>query len=262
MQTEAAIGGCAYTGLTDLYFNPSGTIDVYSPGTRPGAADLKGYCPVNGTFNPSSYPGFNGVIYVSNLPPSTTCSLSTDTTPPASPGAFGDTLGQIIRAGDLNQLENEDNGPASTWGSSGVNPNAYDCHNGDAFVGGTMSGQLTVGADNNDVIYQNLTYADDKSGNTVNSDGINVLGLEPQGSVQIYHPVFCPGWTTDSVASGTAPAYTSCATVSTEPAVGHMLRRFGLSDELCPGRRALLQRGVHQRELVLRTEPRPAEHDG
>ena len=193
LKQEAISGGCLYQGLTYFAFNGN-NITVYSPGTPLGTAGLSGACPVNGTFNPSSNANFNGVIYVQNL--SSTCTLY-----PINPSTT--PFGTILQANDLNQLVNDPSG------SAGFNANAYDCHDGDAFVGGSMAGQLTIGSDNDAVVYQDLLYNDD-SGTAVSSTSSNVLGLEPQNSVQIYHPVTCPGWTTTSVAKGTEPSYASC----------------------------------------------------
>ncbi|MGH9102196.1 MAG: hypothetical protein ACRDYD_04320 [Acidimicrobiales bacterium] len=173
LQQQAKAGGCVYHGLTYLYFDPSGAVDVYSQGGDAGSG-WSG-CVSDGSFTPSGT--FNGIIYVQNVANDTSCSLA-----PGFPGQPS-----IIQTSDLNQLQNDPSG------NSGVNPNAYDCHNGDAFVGGNLSGQLTVGTENNIVVYQDLTYADD-SGYTVKPSGSNVLGLEPQGSVQLYHPVYCPGF--------------------------------------------------------------------
>jgi hypothetical protein len=196
---QAKASGCTYQGLTYFYFNSSGTIDVYSPSTPSGTAGLAGACPVSGVFTPSSNPSFNGVIYVQNLANSTSCTLSTAAHNTASGTVTN--LGSIIQDNDMGQLENEDLGQTAPYGAKGVNPNAYDCHNGDAFVGGNLNGQITVGTDNNVVVYQNLEYADD-TGTTVNANSGNVLGLEPKGSVQIYNPVSCPNWSTTNVASG------------------------------------------------------------
>lgn len=217
--TQAQSSGCAYTGITYIYFHSDGTMDVYSPGTPAGTAGLSGACPVNGTWNPSASSSFNGVIYVQNLSSSTSCTLSTAANAPSTPGAFGNTLGRIIQDQDLNELENEDvpNATPATWGATATNAQAYDCHNGDAFVGGTPSGQLTVGTDNNVEVYQNLIYADStlQSGSwVINANGSNVVGLEPKGSVQLYHPVSCAGWTTSAVQHGTQPTYASCATAA------------------------------------------------
>jgi Tfp pilus assembly protein PilX len=196
---QAQTGGCIYQGLTYLYFNSSGTIDIYSPSTPSGTAGLSGACPVAGVFTPSSNPAFNGVIYVQNLANSASCTLSTAAHDTAT-GTVAN-LGAIIQDNDMAQLEIEDLGQTAPYGAKGVNPNAFDCHNGDAFVGGNVDGQFTVGADDNIVVYQNLEYADD-TGNTVNANSSNVLGLEPKGSVKIYNPVSCPNWTTSNVASG------------------------------------------------------------
>ena len=60
---------------------------------------------------------------------------------------------------------------------------------------------MTVGASNNVVVYQNLTYANTTytinnatTPPSVQATGGDVIGLEPTNDVIIYHPVNCPNW--------------------------------------------------------------------
>jgi len=59
---------------------------------------------------------------------------------------------------------------------------SYECRKGDVFIRGTLKGRLTVAAENNVVIINDLVYAGGTAGN-------DILGLIANEYVEIYHPV-------------------------------------------------------------------------
>ncbi|HTG47091.1 MAG TPA: pilus assembly PilX N-terminal domain-containing protein [Actinomycetota bacterium] len=150
--------GCLFTGPTSITLNSNGTMTVVSPFTKWPA-------PPNNCQPGTNIPlPANGVIYVQNVPAS-----STD--PNYSASCITST--QI-------------GGTATVQQPLGY-PQKYDisqygCMNGDAFVKGSLKGRLSIAADNNIDVIGNLTYA----GGTGGSD---LLGLVANNFVEIYHPV-------------------------------------------------------------------------
>jgi len=65
--------------------------------------------------------------------------------------------------------------------TSGWTP-TYHCSYGNAFVSGSLSGKVTVAARQDIVVTGNLTYAGGRT-------GTDALGLIPNGSAWVYHPV-------------------------------------------------------------------------
>jgi Tfp pilus assembly protein PilV len=64
----------------------------------------------------------------------------------------------------------------------------YDCHKGNAYVSGDVSGRTTVGTSNDIVITDDLVYANDDL-TTPQFEGGDSLGLVPQNFAWVYHPV-------------------------------------------------------------------------
>jgi hypothetical protein len=166
-QVNITLGGtgCLYTGPTKITLNSSGTMDVVSPfsvGTNPvtGAARNRNGCGV-GLNQPLPS---NGVIVVQNVP-----ATSSD------PNYTNACVGGFYPAGLT---------PAATPPAR-VDVTPYGCSNGDAFVSGTLKGQLTIAADNNIDIVGNLVNFDTTPGST------DILGLIANNYVEIYHPVQC-----------------------------------------------------------------------
>jgi hypothetical protein len=88
-------------------------------------------------------------------------------------------------------------GPCGTAGigypdtARGEDPNRrlttkYDCSFGNAFVSGRLSGRVTLATSHDVVVTGNTTYKDGLT-------GADALGLIPQGSAWIYHPVTTAG---------------------------------------------------------------------
>ena len=61
----------------------------------------------------------------------------------------------------------------------------YDCRAGDVYIKGTMSGQMTIAADNFIYVTGDLTYKD---------KAIDVLGLVGNNAVFVYNPVRITGF--------------------------------------------------------------------
>ena len=152
-QTTTTAGGCLYTGPTRIRLLSSGQMTVNSPFSK----QTNNSCPTNGTGNKPS----NGVIYVQNVP-SSSSDVNYTNGCPYSVNSQSHPLGMPIA--------NE--------------TTSYGCRNGDAFVEGTLKGQLTIAADNNIEITWNLTY----NGGT---SGTDLLGLIANNYVEIWHPVSC-----------------------------------------------------------------------
>ncbi len=212
LEEQAAANGCLYEGMTYFDFLKNGDVYVYSPGTAAavtaGTFTLNSGCSTNGDVALSSHP----VLYVEQASSTTGACLDS---------AGSDyTFGGLVQTNDYytGNIAYADTGDAeSQWkyGSGAPNslssdPRGFACNNGDAWVGGVVSGSVTVGADNNIVVYQNLTYANSSysiSGDAVTSTGSDVLGLEPKNDVVVYHPVDCPSWDSN-------PATGNCITTS------------------------------------------------
>ncbi|MCZ7526122.1 MAG: hypothetical protein M5U14_06920 [Acidimicrobiia bacterium] len=112
-------------------------------------------CPTNGTGTLPS----NGVIYVQNVPSSSSDPNHTAGCPYSGPAH---PLGLPI--------------------ANDITP--YGCRDGDVFVEGTLDGQLTIAAENNVVITWHLRYDGGVAGD-------DLLGLVANNNVEVYHPVKC-----------------------------------------------------------------------
>lgn len=70
----------------------------------------------------------------------------------------------------------------------------YNCLAGDAFVQGTLNGQLTIATAGDIIVTDDLVYAQSVwNGTTINTAVDDVLGLVAQGFVRTYHPVKSDG---------------------------------------------------------------------
>lgn len=177
--------GCVFTGPTKIRFVAGsgatpGYLMVTSPNTTAGSnpgADC-GTWPSSrlgsGAPQPEqqvALPG-NGVVYVQNLASGTgTC---------------------------LTEFERVPNDNSS-----------YNCNYGDAFVHGTLTGQVTVGAYNNIYVTNNLR--DDTS------DPKSVMGLIARNFVYVWHPVSCGAYTSSTTCNLQVATTESGATVLSPP---------------------------------------------
>ena len=146
--------GCLYFGPTRITLKDN-KMEVTSPltpngGLNPGCGPLNAAGGPPGTPTTLNLPA-NGVVYVQNAPAGVNC-----------PGT-GHPLGYPVT------------------GDSTV----YGCLAGDAFVSSAspgLSGQLTIGTDNNIVITGDLVYKDATNSST------DILGLIATNFAQVYHP--------------------------------------------------------------------------
>ena len=154
-ETTAGLGGCLYTGPTRITFNSAGTMTVRSPFSK----NTQNGCVTNGT---GALPT-NGVIYVQNVP-------STTTDPNFTSGCPYNVNGRVHPLGL--PIAND--------------VTTYGCRNGDVFVEGTLKGQITIASENNVDVTWNLQY----NGGTSGSD---LLGLVANNGVETWHPVNSSG---------------------------------------------------------------------
>jgi hypothetical protein len=212
--------GCLYTGPTTFTFNADGTWTVYSPWTQ--VTNVTG-SPVSGGNNDNSAqcgsPGYSGkgntlgspggqtfkvvpnnLVYVQNVPsaagdPNTPTSSSTSFsggkffTSSLLPQSYSCTGGDGKTAGDGVGY------PAS--GETAPSSASYGCQNGDAFISGTVSGQVTIAANNYAYITDNIYYNDTSN---------DLLGIIGQNNVYVYNPVATVAVQVKCTNSGTVSA--------------------------------------------------------
>ncbi len=166
-EADKALGGtgCLFTGPTSITLNFAGTMTVVSPFTRTTATDH------NNCFSspsPQALPA-NGVIYVQNVPSSSSDSNYTSgciTSPQLKPRqtSTGAPVQHPLGYPELHDIT------------------TYPCKTGDVFLQGMLKGRLTIAADNNIEIVDNVQYQGGTGGN-------DILGLVANNYVEIYHPV-------------------------------------------------------------------------
>jgi len=147
--SDAAAPGCLYSGQTRIRFSGN-QMKVLSPGTTSSAT--KARCYNYSTPNTEQTLNIPPVIYVQQR--SGSC------------GAVG--IGYPIT----------DEVPMTIAGKS-----TYDCHNGDAFVQGTATGQVTIATANDVVVTGDLKTT------TNDFTGTDVIGLVANNYVWVYHPI-------------------------------------------------------------------------
>ncbi|HZR15335.1 MAG TPA: hypothetical protein VFC33_19015 [Acidimicrobiia bacterium] len=201
-------GACLYTGPTAITFNSNGTMTVDSPFSKNTANG----CPVNTWNGTGSRPApvtgslpVDGVIYVQNVPASLGDANYTNGCPYSV--RFNNSGSNPLR-----------NHPLGYPIANDVT--TYGCRNGDAFVQGTVKGQVTVAAENNVEVVGNLTYA----GGLTGSD---ILGLAANNFVEVYHPVNSSGTNLSSSfpSCGSPTSGPHCATIDAAMiSVNHSVR--------------------------------------
>jgi len=150
--------GCMFTGPTNIVLNSAGTMTVTSPDTKQSNCGTFPLASAQTMALPS-----NGVVYVQSVPTSTT-------DPNYSPACSSHPLGYPLVSGDIT---------------------TYGCADGDAFVSGTLKGQLTIGTQTNIWVTGNVTYNGTVTNGT--ESGTDILGLMASNAVTVYHPVTCGG---------------------------------------------------------------------
>ncbi|HZU80630.1 MAG TPA: hypothetical protein VE991_11995 [Acidimicrobiales bacterium] len=169
LATVAAQGGCLYEGPTTITLTGA-TMSVTSPDT-PTGPPLHGSAPANDALNlaanknvcmPSSQGGSvalpsNGVVFVENcLSQNSSCTAH---------NAYN---------------------PMAGYDETGASGPTY----GDAIVQGTVTGPLTIAAQNNVVIDGNICYSSTSSCSSApTSPSTDILGLVAYNYVEINHPV-------------------------------------------------------------------------
>lgn len=191
---DVAKPGCLYTGPTTIQFHSNGTMTVRSPWTKltnitgepasggsvssrcgtPGAGGLGR--PGGATVNVPN----NNVIFVQNIPagngvPNAASSFKTgngvNCKSPSGGFVDGNGVGFPVAGEEA---------PSTTTDPS------YGCRSGDVFVKGTVSGQVTVGAENFVYVTGDLKYADTQK---------DMAGLIGQNAVYVWNPVKSNGST-------------------------------------------------------------------
>ena len=145
--------GCLYSGPTRVVLNNNGTMNVTSPTSTAAANRSQGRC---GTGNNLALPQ-NGVLYVQNVP--SPADAYTNASPSPACTASGNRLG-YPQEGDVS---------------------TYSCTAGDVFVEGTLSGALTIAAENSIIATWHIDY---NTGTGAN----DMLGLIANNYIEVYHP--------------------------------------------------------------------------
>lgn len=186
--TDAAADGCVYVGPTWIKLKSTAagvaTWDVVSPGTTSPMAGCGGGTTTAQT-NVVGPADFNGVIYVKN-------SLAACTYPAHPNSGYAYPTGLPVPIKETGSLTT----------ARAIDVTTYGCTSGDAFVEGTLNGQLTIGAQNNIAIVKDIVYAD------LTSASDDVLGLITNNYIELLHPVRC---TNCPVSGSTAKTYANIA---------------------------------------------------
>lgn len=166
--------GCLYTGPTKITMRADGKLDIVSPLTK-SPHPVSGCATGTGVALPA-----NGVLYVRTAPATAdTYGTAGATTCPTANG-----VGYPI---------------TNDYGAT------YSCKAGDAFVSGTLDGRLTIAAENNIVVVDDVRY-DYRVDATQAQD--DLLGLIATNNVEVYHPVSRSG-------SSGSYTYTNLTTATT-----------------------------------------------
>lgn len=169
--TDGETPGCLYTGPTEIRFNDDETMDVTSPWSKPGG-------PADCGTGPGRALPDRGVIWVRNVP--------------SAPDADSRDSPTLASGATCTSTSNPLGYPKryNAYGYILRDVTPYGCRSGDAIVSGRVKGQVTVGAENNIVIANDLTYADSgctSSGSTCT----DIIGLIANNFVETMHPVWC-----------------------------------------------------------------------
>jgi hypothetical protein len=163
LRDDADATGCIFVGPTRLVLNSAGTMTTTSPFTTATTTDADNYNRCVG--NNKALPG---VLFTRNAKTS-----SPDETSGQCTGYTGNRIGFPIQnvGGD----------------SSADDITRYGCASGDIFVSGVLNGRMTVAAENDVVVVDDVTYQ--SYGQTTEDD---LLGLIAEQFVRVYHPISCP----------------------------------------------------------------------
>jgi hypothetical protein len=198
--------GCLFTGPTTFTFNGDGTWTVYSPWTRntqisgdpatsgsnpaDGSCGTPGYSAAGGTLGSPGGQTFpvvpNNLVYVQNVPtttsdpnyPNTSLLVPGSTTQKWYPNGLPQNY--ACKGADGTTVGNGVGYPAA--GETAPSSTSYSCKNGDAFVQGTVKGDVTIAANNYVYVTGDITY-------DAASASQDLLGLIGQNNVYVYNPV-------------------------------------------------------------------------
>lgn len=179
LATDVPRPGCLYTGPTSIVLNANGTMTVRSPATKAtntsGDGSTGGSTPAqcgqtgSGTNRLGSAGGATipvvdaNLIYVQNVPSDARDKNYSSST--ALPDACANAVGYPVA---------NETAPTLTSGC------AYGSRNGDVFVRGDLSGQMTIAAENFVYVTGDVKYVD---GNA------DILGLVGQNAVWVWNPM-------------------------------------------------------------------------
>ncbi|GAA4160390.1 hypothetical protein GCM10022286_16330 [Gryllotalpicola daejeonensis] len=212
--------GCIYTGPTAITFNSDGTMTVVSPWTRSTYSDIAQAATDTGRAAMCGTPGAGGLgaprsaanptggqtlpvpaqnlIYVQSVP-----------TGSSDPNYSSTTMTQSLGANSCKESDTGKNNLGYPWTSTNNSSsymggatyptasapangkstetvtqfngnNYYNCASGDAFITGTVKGQVTVAASHYVYTTGDLNYA------TAN----DILGIDGQAAIWVWNPTF------------------------------------------------------------------------
>jgi len=189
LPTEVPNPGCLYTGPTSITFTDDGYMTVISPYTKKtqvagspatSGTEANTLCGAKGTGSGQlgnaggakvKVPA-NNLVYVQSVPSTTTDPNYTATTTSVT------ALGTCKGSDAFNAVGYPATGEQVPAAINSVP--SYGCRNGDVFVKGTLSGQVTVASENYAYIVNDIVYKNDQT---------DVLGLVGQNAIYIYAPV-------------------------------------------------------------------------
>jgi hypothetical protein len=160
--------GCLYTGPTRIKFVSGGKMKVwsrYSKTLNTGCGNPSSSWPQ--TVNVPN----NNLIYVQDIP-----AAQTSPVPPAGSCADKSIDASTSGDSDSNQIP-VPNDYNNTLGEA-------NCRYGTVYVEGTLSGRVTIAADNNIIVTGDTTYVG-------GAGGTDALGLIASNFVKVFHPVKC-----------------------------------------------------------------------
>ena len=187
LSTDVPRPGCLYTGPTSITLNSDGTLTVVSPYTKftnisltTGIPDANpAACGSLSALNSTAGATFpvpeKNLIYVQNVPKDT-ADKNFSASRPSGFTCTGSGRDQAWSYGGTSYPASGESRPAT---SSTTAP-SYGCENGDVFVKGTLSGELTIGSENYIYVTGDIKYASVES---------SILGLIGQNAVWVYNPM-------------------------------------------------------------------------
>lgn len=205
LPSEVPDPGCLYTGPTVIQLNTAGTMTVWSPFTRKTqvAATAAGASTPTKCGTPGTATGQLGSIGGATIPVLDLNLLFVQNIPTATADPNYPTAALGTGTFTYNNFRCTATGAGSSWyinstatpstatqrfpmageqipsSSTGTTP-AYGCKNGDLYIKGTLSGRMTVAAENFVYITGNISYADEVE---------DMIGVVGNNAIWIWNPV-------------------------------------------------------------------------